>query len=393
MTLPHWTDSDIATACAILRSHTVADYSAALASIRAGTGKPNMTEASLRAVFRRRKLAPPTSHCREAVATSSPTTEAHDYVAELVKLTKKKPVTFEELCDKLDLSPTATRRVMADAQARGVAVRTSGVHVGIKHSEPDGRVHETHIEPTAGKRQKIAVISDTHLGSKYCLRAQLREFILYAYAQGVREVLHPGDVLDGCYRHGTFELTHSGIDEQTRDLFETLPRKPGLTYHGITGNHDDTFSDAIGIDAGLFMQRYFEERGRNDLKFYGRRGAYLRMRGATIEMWHPMGGGSYALTYKMQNHVRDYPVGAKPDVLLIGHFHTWVYAEMRGVHGLQCGTFQGTGSAFGKALGGAPSMGGTILSWESTADGTLRRFQVERSAYYEHERPRDIAVA
>ena len=59
MTLPHWTDSDIATACAILRSHTVADYSAALASIRAGTGKPNMTEASLRAAFRRRKLAPP----------------------------------------------------------------------------------------------------------------------------------------------------------------------------------------------------------------------------------------------------------------------------------------------------------------------------------------------
>ena len=389
---PHWTDADIATACAILREHPEDRYRAAVEAIGRTLKKRSLTPAALRSVFLRRKLGHPTSFCVQPAIAEVPVQFVTNYVAALVKLTKKKPLSFEDVCDGLGLMPRAARKVIEDARAAGVAIRVNGEHVGINLPDTGDRLIETGIAPVVGERQRVAVISDTHLGSKYCLRAQLREFIEYAYSQGVREVLHPGDVLDGCYKHGTFEVSHSGIDEQTRDLFETLPALPGLTYHGICGNHDDTFSDAIGIDAGVFMQRYFADRGRKDLTFYGRRGTHLSMRGVHIEMWHPMGGGSYALTYKAQNHVRDYAVGQKPDILLIGHFHTWAYFESRGVHALQCGTFQGTGSAFGKALGGAPSMGGTILSWESTADGTLRRFQVERSAYYEHERPRIIVT-
>ncbi len=66
----------------------------------------------------------------------------------------------------------------------------------------------------------VGVISDTHLGSKYCLRAQLKEFINYAYSKGVRKILHAGDITDGIYKHGVYEVSHTGLEAQVQDLFE-----------------------------------------------------------------------------------------------------------------------------------------------------------------------------
>lgn len=313
--------------------------------------------------------------------------------ARLLDVTQRGPISFADLCDRLDLSPKRARETIDAAQAQGLAIDVSHDVVAFRLPDPSLDVREVAVAPVTGARHVVGVISDTHLGSKYCLRAQLREFIHHAYERGARQILHPGDVLDGCYKHGTFELSHSGIEDQTRDLFETLPQLDGLTYHAITGNHDDTFADHVGMDPGGYVQNWFEARGRRDLKFYGRRGAYLRVGGAVVELWHPKKSPGYSLSYGLQNHIRDYGVGHKPDVLLVGHWHTWVYLEQRGVHALACGTFQANGSAFSKSLGGAPSIGGTLLSWELTEARTLRRFAVERSAYYEREDVREAVPA
>jgi len=242
------------------------------------------------------------------------------------------------------------------------------------------------VPPTVGKRARVGVISDTHLGSKYCLRAQLKDFIHYAYSTGVREILHPGDWVDGCYRHGLWELTHHGLDEQVQDLFETLPQLPGLTYHGILGNHDGTFAETIGVDVGDFMVSNFAAKGRRDVKIYGSRGAMLRLHGAVIHLWHPRSGTSYARSYQLQKMIEKYSAGEKPHVVLAGHWHIFCHVEERGVHAVACPTFQGGGSAFGKSLGGAPAIGGLILEWEMTAGGTMRGFSLERRTYFERER-------
>jgi hypothetical protein len=151
----------------------------------------------------------------------------------LVELVRGEPIAFSSLCDKLNLSPQRARELVLQARAEGIKVHVENDHVGLRIAEPIEKVQVTKISPVVGERQRVGVISDTHLGSKYCLREQLKDFVHYAYDQGVREILHPGDVLDGDYRHGKFEMTHMGIHEQTRDLFETLPALPGLTYHGI----------------------------------------------------------------------------------------------------------------------------------------------------------------
>lgn len=324
--------------------------------------------------------------------TISAREDAPDRVADLVRLTKGKkgPMEFGALCDALDLSPAKTREVIAEARARGVAVRAEGGLVGVEMPAPDDRIREIDVAPVVGETQRIAVISDTHLGSKYCLRAQLRDFIEYAYSRGVRRIVHPGDILDGDYRHAKFEMSHMGVEEQTRDLFETLPQKDGLRYGAIGGNHDDTFTDANGIDTSKFIERYFKSKGRYDFVGLGSRGAFVRVGGAVVHLWHPRSGVSYARSYALQKHIEKYSSGEKPHILLAGHWHVYCHVYERGVHAFACPTFQGGGSAFGRSLGGAPAIGGMILEWDLTASGTMRNLRHEFRAYFEREQPHRI---
>jgi UDP-2,3-diacylglucosamine pyrophosphatase LpxH/biotin operon repressor len=306
----------------------------------------------------------------------------------LVELTHGHPKTLEELCDELDMSPKAAKALISQARSKGYDVEVSE-HVVGRAPEPTARAPKVIAQPSKDW-QLVGVISDTHLGSKYCLREQIKDFIHEAYRVGVREILHPGDVLDGCYEHGRWEVTHPGIDDQADDLFETLPKLEGLTYHCIEGNHDEVFRSKAGIDVGRYLQARFEGRGRNDLKFYGSRGAMLKVRGALFELWHPRGSGSYAKSYRGQKFVANSFGPYKPDIVLIGHFHSFNYCVERGIHVLQCPTFQGSGSSFSKSLGGSPSIGGMVLSWRLTSDGTLRDFNLSLRSYYEREAPREL---
>lgn len=392
-----WTGEKIRAAKKILKKTNIDNFQQALLEIEKVVDRP-VTADSLGSVFKRENLGAPTSYCRpseeeqeqaEAQASGSPFSKT---VVRLIDLTKGKrgPVSFHELCDKLDLSPSKTKEAIEEARDNGIDIRVENDHVGLSKPEPDNRVHTVGIPPVIGKRQTVGVISDTHLGSKYCLRDQLKDFVHHAYSQGVREILHPGDVLDGCYRHGVWEVSHSGLDDQAQDLFEVLPKLPGLSYHAITGNHDFTFTEANGVSVGPFLTNYFKERGRNDLHFYGDRGAFLKVKGAVVHLWHPRSGGSYARSYPLQKHIERYSSNEKPNAVCAGHWHVYCHVFERGVHALACPTFQGGGSAFSKSLGGAPAIGGMILSWDLTEHGTMRSFIHEYRAYFEIEKRHDI---
>lgn len=311
---------------------------------------------------------------------------AEDPVKLLVSLAKK-PISFTNLCDRLDMAPG---KVLQLAKKHRIDLQTGNDHLQLSAREQIRTVQETRVLPTRGQRQQVGVISDLHLGSKYCLRAQLIDCVEHFYSRGIREILIPGDLLDGCYRHGVFELSHSGLEDQTRDLFETLPRLKGLTYHAITGNHDHTFAELTGVNVGEYITGYFRARGRRDISFYGDCGAFLKIRGAVVHLWHPLGGMSYAISYKLQRQCEKYGAGEKPDVLLGGHLHQYGQVEYRGIFAVLCPTFQASGSAFSKRLGGQPALGGLIISWEIAGKDLVRNFAVERRRYFEVEKPTKV---
>ena len=184
-----------------------------------------------------------------------------------------------------------------------------------------------------------------------------------------------------------FELSHSGLEDQTRDAFEVLPKLPGLRYHCITGNHDYTFTNLTGVNVGRYITGYFASEGRHDITFYGDRGAFIEIMGAVIHLWHPLKGMSYALSYALQKQIEKYGPAQKPHILLAGHWHQFCEIEQRGVYGLALPTFQGHGSAFSRALGGDCALGGVILEFEVAGEDLIRNFSVERRRYFEVEKP------
>jgi len=424
MGCPPWTDDQLRWIIEVIRQHST--ISEACLAISKATGR-SVTSNNLLVTFRRKSLGEPRDYLKPFVAAELPglpkfPTRGQASAPEIVtpppasgappppsgpdrfalfRTIKGKAIAFDELCDRLGLPPKKARELIAEAQAAGMSVQLENGLVGLDAPAPSLVPQETGILPVVGERQVVGIISDTHLGSKYCLRAQLRDFVLFAYHErGVREILHPGDVLDGHYKKNgqMLECSHVGLDAQCADLFETLPELPGLTYHAITGNHDETFWAETGHDTGHAIERYFRhppngKKPRNDLKFYGNRGANLMIRGARIHLWHPRSGKSYARTYHLQRLATMYAGGAKPQITLAGHWHVSAYCVERGIHLIACPTFQGGGSAFGKSLGGAPEIGGLILDWQVTKHGTIRNFRYERRAYFEVEEAQETALA
>jgi len=320
--------------------------------------------------------------------------DPRELVEKLIKLTKR-GADLEELCDRMDLSPKRIRELVESAKSQGYTLDIQGPHVGHRPKEASEDVRPIAV---ASNRLIAATISDLHFGSRYHLSAQLADFVRIAYERGVRTITCPGDVLEGCYRHAQLELTHHGFHDQANYCAETLPEHPGLSYHFISGNHDQTFSDANGMSVGHALVDVFRSRGRHDFVFHGDRGARLALkdnaneRGLVVDLWHPLKGPAYALSYKLQKYVEGLPVGRKPDVVFAGHWHQSVYFNTRGVHAFSSGTFQGGGGPYGKALGGAPSIGGWIYEWAQTEGGTVRRFAPEWIGYFEHETAREIAI-
>lgn len=330
-------------------------------------------------------------------ATAPPVPRHPPDVERLVKAIRgPKPPDFRDLCDTLGLSPTRTEEVIQKALALGVHVHVEHNHVGIRanYGTFANRVQHLHLPPLAGDEVKVAVISDTHFGSEHCLRDAIKNFIHTAYAEGVRIVLHPGDMLDGMYRHDApGSQRYVGIDGQARDALDTLPELPGLIYIGITGNHDETFTKASGSSVGHFLENFFKGAGRYDLRFLGDRGASLVLHGTRIDLWHPLKGKGYADSYPLQRHISAMEPVRRPHILLTGHWHTFCYILDQGVHAFACPTFQGGGGSYGKAIGGAPDIGGLILRWRMSEDGTLRDLGLRYHVVHEEHMVHDVEGA
>lgn len=397
-----WTQEKLTTAKNVLKeSYAVRDATERLC-VYFGV---KITEDMLTSAFRRQGLGRPSDLlCKlpamEASAASarletgpgSGTGQAkEDLLVELLDLAKR-GVSFEDVCNKLDISPAKLRGLLDRAKAEGFALQIGVGHIKLGYDDSYwGEDQSLDIEPTVGGWFKVGVLSDLHAGSKYTLTRQTEDCVERMHRAGVRDILVPGDLLDGCYKHGVFELRQSGIADQTRALSNTLPHLEGLNYHCITGNHDFTFAESTGLNVGQYIEGYFRDCGRRDIHFYGDRAATLSVGNTKVRLLHPTGSCSYAISYKLQKFVEAFDSGEKPGILLVGHYHRSCYIYTRGVHAIACPTFQGPGSAFGKSLGlGPQAIGGLMLKWRVTRHHTIRDLVLRPMNYFKHEQPKEL---
>jgi predicted phosphodiesterase len=226
-----------------------------------------------------------------------------------------------------------------------------------------------------GDRVRIAVISDTHIGSKYQQPTHLRNFLMYARKRKVSMIVHCGDFTDGPFKR------HRNPQEVWLHTFpsmvaygsstEFLPEL-GIPYKIIAGNHDDWFLDDGGADVVEAIAAK-----RDDFEYLGSPGAFINFGDVRVEIMHPNMGGAYALSYNLQKHIEGMPPEEKPHIYLAGNFHKAIHLPgYRNVEGFLVPAYQSRSHWMrGKRL--ASVVGGMILEFGIVTKGLAPSFNVE----------------
>lgn len=229
-----------------------------------------------------------------------------------------------------------------------------------KHGAQIAALNKTRVIPTSDE-VVFGVLSCTHYGSLYSNIAGVHAFYGEAKRQGARFMLHVGDVLDGYKMHKgqEFEQSEIGWDAQATRFCTEAPDI--LPTHFITGNHDESLKKLAGMRPGEELARR-----RPDWKLLGSCSGRITLaagggKKCIVDLVHPGGGSSYALSYRPQKLVESLEGGTKPDMYLIGHYHKaeWMPAY-RNVCVVQAGCFQWQ-TPFMRDLALAAHVGGWII--------------------------------
>ncbi len=286
----------------------------------------------------------------------------------------QKPSTDVEIANQANVSPKEVYRIFNNLRAKGVEIleEQDKFYIDIpKVLSPENKEFKHKVK---GNHVKIALISDTHIGSKKQQLTYLRDFYYLCADEGVEAVYHSGDIFAGngkVYRGQEYEIFINGLDECVDYFCEHYP-DVGIPTRFITGNHDLSWFKSQGLDIGNQIAIR-----RKDMEYLGQMGAYVEIAvpggsspGPRMYLIHPDGGLSYARSYKPQKIVEGFASENKPNITSIGHYHVSGYFDIRNVHVFLSGCFEAqTGYLKRKTL--MPDIGAWILDLEITDDNSI----------------------
>jgi hypothetical protein len=384
---PFWTPERLATLHEeILPACDTLDEATAVAGKRFGGG---VDRGTLRRSYEKAYGSSPTGRLK------AKTFDDDTAVADLVAAVRKGGAhTLEALCDRMRLCPKDVRELVERAVTAGYSIKLEGSELRFAGLQPRGKATSITF-PKVKRELKFAICSDLHFGSLYHRNDELQDFVSQAHSRGVRDVFVAGDLLDGTrmWEGQEFDLSHHGFDEQAVHLINGLPAKKGLTWHFITGNHDGSFWKKSGMEPGLALVAKAKGAGRCDLNYLGSEDAICYYGGASegdgvcIELYHPKKAGAYARSYHLQNYIAAMTPGAKPQILVSGHEHSYIAMYERNVWAIKPGTFQSQ-TPFMARMRLMPALGGAIVTVSCADDWSIRRLNCEWVPYFGSVVPR-----
>ena len=315
-------------------------------------------------------------------------------IKRLVEVLRHKPsASVGDVCNDLNIPPKALDKIVASARARNISIEMptdDRLTLNVKAPPIDRlAVHRLPVEPVKGE-VVFAVASDLHFASKLHRGECLADFVDTAMHDfGVHQILCPGDILAGInmYPGQLNEVTGWGVEHQVGAVVKGLPKRDGLLYDVIGGNHDESLMKAAGANV---MKSIAAERP--DVRQYGFYNAMLDLvvpdvkRPIKVELHHPDKAGAYALSYHMQKEIEQIPPGLKPQILLMGHTHqTGLLPDYRGVVGVNCGAFEDQ-TLFLKRKHVSPNVGGWIIRVGLCADGSVKALTTTWIRYFHSAR-------
>lgn len=307
-----------------------------------------------------------------------------DHYEWLTKALKKlgDHATVSDLAEHCDCSPRLVRAGLEDLRDNGYRINLDDDRVELdRNPAPSHITHHLGQDIFDGDVVRVGIVSDTHICSIEDKVEELHAAYDLFQAQGITEVWHIGDLVAGnqIYPHQVKDLRIVAFEQQVIEAVNVYPFREGIKTKMISGNHDlEGAVGRVGADpVAAFCNR------REDVEYLGQYSAWLQFpQGTRIHLVHPMGGGSYAISYKCQKFAEAYEGGKKPAATIMGHYHSRGAFRWRSIEMLLAGCFEGqTDLARRKALG-EPAVGFHILEMRIADDGSIVRWRPEWYAFY-----------
>lgn len=266
---------------------------------------------------------------------------------QILRMVRKRGMTVSQIASSLDRGPEQVRRCIQVLRQQNYNVHIlSEGNVEFSRETKQGGTFRIPKRLISGRKFRFGAIGDTHLASKYARLDALNAMYDIFEREGIREVFHTGNLVDGECRFNKYDLVAHGIDGQLECAANEYPHRKGVMTRFICGDdHEGWWAQREGINIGQVMEDRFRKKGRRDLSYIGYMEADVRLPSRSgnptwVRPMHPGGGSAYALSYAPQKIVESLQGGEKPHVLLIGHYHKLDLCVPREVWCVQTGCFQ-----------------------------------------------------
>jgi len=305
----------------------------------------------------------------------------------------KQPISVIDLCNNLKCSPEVLSNIINEYRQHGHEIAVTNFMVSLEktiHHDIDKKYEK----PLVNDKEIIfGVVSDLHFGSSACQITALNKFAEICKHRGVEHILVAGDILAGhnVYPGQQMDLYALGADEQEQSCILNLPK--GFQWYMIGGNHDYSFIKQTGHNPIRFLSY-----NRDDIHYLGFDEATIKiLPNVSAKLWHPSGGNSYALSYRLQKGIERVTIDelyklsncskdcADLRFFFAGHLHVQMQALFGGICGMQCGTFEGS-TNYLRRKGLVPAIGGYIIEATLNEDnGALKDFNAKFYLFEEIE--------
>jgi len=353
---------------------------------------------------------------------------------------RKRVYSIEELCDQFGCTPSALKAAAKTASKHGVFGALRSDQGIIEEFEEDllrkvSRKRSARIDVDAyyGNELRFGAVGDTHMGSPhYVGDARVRggplwDFYRFCADQGITQVFHSGNWIDGHASFNQFSNTDIGATAQVEKFLNEYPAVPGVRTAFIAGDdHEGWWWQKTGLDIADFAASKALMGGRDDMDFIGylegdvaivpgegfRYNKYKRdpeaiksfnewmkgerefddivrskgidLEGATtyalMKVLHAGGGTANAKSLQPQRIISTYDSMEKPQIVLIGHYHKQSYDFVRNTHMFQVGTSEEQ-SPFMRKKNLRAELGGWVIGINQDETGAINRIKHRFIAY------------
>jgi len=308
-----------------------------------------------------------------------------DRIYELLLHSKKHSI--EELSDIFDVCVGKIKKALGVLQSRKILLNIVDEKIVLGNAIEPPEAIKIPMKIYNNRWIKFAVMSDSHLNSKYERLDVLNHAYDICEQEGVKDVFSAGNIIDGYGKLNQFDVFNIGTDDQINYLLENYPQRKGITTHFITADdHEGWIVKREHINIGELIELKAHKLGRKDLKHLGYIEADVLIKAGSkptrIRLFHPGGGTAYSLSYKPQKIVESLQGGEKPDLLIVGHFHKLGVFTWRNVDVLLAGCMEDQ-TPFMRKKHIAAHLGFYIVKAHIAPDGSINRLIPEKISYYD----------